>query len=197
MPLKEKVQSIFYTIVVISITVTFYANLTNFYSLEIDETTWVSQFIDGDSFEIPGDEVRLADISAPEYYEAGGSEATEAIHDLLAGETIYLDTDQKSGRDGYGRLIAVVYIKQDSHFINVNKALLLQGVVFETDITNNEFTPSEWKRVVSTLTIQDMVKFLVLSTGVGLVVCILIHFSLSRISKSLFTKKNGTRAQYN
>jgi len=196
MALKKKGQAIFYTIVLISITITFYESLTNFYSLEIDETTRVSRFIDGDSFEIPGDEVRLADVSAPEWNEAGGSEATEAIYDLLAGETIYLDTDQKSGRDRYGRLIAVVYIKQDSHFINVNKALLLQGVVFVTDYTNNEFTPSEWELVVSNLTSQDMAKFLVISIGVGLVVCLIIHFSLRKISKFLFNNNRTSHAGY-
>lgn len=46
---------------------------------EVDLTSYVTEVIDGDSFYIQGDEVRLADVSCPEYYEPGGSEATEAL----------------------------------------------------------------------------------------------------------------------
>jgi len=35
--------------------------------------------MDGDSFYIQGDEVRLADVSCPEWDEFGGSEATETL----------------------------------------------------------------------------------------------------------------------
>ena len=107
--------------------------------------------IDGDSFFITDDEVRLADVSAPEWDEPGGSAATRAFKALISGKTVYLDTDQKTGRGQYGRLIAVVYVKTSgSQYINVNKALLNQGVVSLTDYTNNEFNPSNWKITVST-----------------------------------------------
>jgi len=105
---RDNIQAVFYTLVFIIITTTSLAYISNYYSIEIDETTYVSHFIDGDSFEIPGDEVRLADVSAPEWNEYGGERATEALYDLLVGQTIYLDTDQKSGRGPYARLIAVI-----------------------------------------------------------------------------------------
>ena len=39
------------------------------YAWEIDKTASVTSVIDGDSFYITGDEVRLADVSAPEWDE--------------------------------------------------------------------------------------------------------------------------------
>jgi endonuclease YncB( thermonuclease family) len=189
---RDKIKASFYTIIFISITATSYGNFISFYSFEIDETTRVSRFIDGDSFEIPGDEVRLADVSAPEWYEPGGERATNALHDLLAGETIYLDTDQKSGRGPYGRLIAVIYVKHDStRYKNVNKALLNQGVVDLTDYTNNEFNPSEWRLYVSTPTNQDKIKFLSISAVLGLTVCLLFHYSIRKISNLVSRARAG------
>lgn len=116
------------------------------YGWEINQTSSVTSIVDGDSFHITNDEVRLADINAVEYgIEPGYSIAKYVLSSLIGGKTVYLDTDQKSGRDQYGRLISVVYVKANStHYLNVNKALLVQGVVAETDYTNNEFTPSTW-----------------------------------------------------
>jgi hypothetical protein len=113
---------------------------------ETDQTSSVTGVVDGDTFCIPGYRVRLADIDAPESgNEPGYSIAKYALANMIGGQTVYLDTDQKTGRDEYGRLIAVVYVKANStHYLNVNKALLVQGVAVETDYTNNEFTPSTW-----------------------------------------------------
>jgi hypothetical protein len=118
---------------------------------EIDQTTSVTNIEDGDTFYIPNDIVRLADIDAPERGdEPGYSRAKTALTNLIGGRTVYLDTDQKSGRDSYDRLVAVVYVKADStHYLNVNKALLEQGVVVLNDFTNNEFDPTTWTQTVS------------------------------------------------
>ena len=189
---RDKIKASFYTLIFISITATSYGNFISHHSLEIDETTHVSRFIDGDSFEIPGDEVRLADVSAPEWNEPGGEHATNALHDLLADETIYLDTDQKTGRDRYGRLIAVIYVKHDStRYKNVNKALLNQGVVDLTDYTNNEFNPSEWRLYVSILNNQDKIKFLSISAALGFIVCLLFHYSFRKISNLVSRARAG------
>lgn len=71
---------------------------------EIDETSTVTRIVDGDSFFIVDDEVRLADVSAPEWNEPGGSLATSTITGLIEGQQLYLDTDQRTGRGPYGRL---------------------------------------------------------------------------------------------
>jgi hypothetical protein len=113
---------------------------------EIDQISSVTRVIDGDTFYLTGDKVRLADIDAQENgNEPGFSIAKYALSSLVGGKTVYLDTDQKSGRDQYGRLVVVVYVKVNStHYLNMNKALLIQGVVVEDDYLNNEFTPSTW-----------------------------------------------------
>jgi endonuclease YncB( thermonuclease family) len=113
---------------------------------EVNSVATVTTVIDGDTFYTSNDRVRLADINAPKNgTEPGYSIAKYALSSLVGGKTVYLDTDQKTGRDPYGRLIAVVYVKVNStHYLNVNKALLVQGVAIETDYTNNEFTPSTW-----------------------------------------------------
>ena len=112
----------------------------------IDQTAQVTSVTDGDTFRIPNDRVRLADINAPENgTEPGYSIAKYALGNLVGGQTVYIDTDQQSGRDQYGRLVAIVYVRYNStHYVNVNEALLLQGVAVETDYSNNEFNPSTW-----------------------------------------------------
>ncbi|MCK4582471.1 thermonuclease family protein [Candidatus Bathyarchaeota archaeon] len=120
-------------------------SVPNCLAYEIDVVAPVTQVIDGDSFYIQGDEVRLADVSCPEWYASGGSEATDALTELIDGQIVYLDTDQKTGRDKYGRLIAVVYVVfNESHLLNVNELMLLLGHAELTDYTNNEFDPYTW-----------------------------------------------------
>ncbi len=120
-------------------------SVPNCLAYEIDVVAPVTQVIDGDSFYIQGDEVRLADVSCPEWYASGGSEATDALTELIDGQIVYLDTDQKTGRDKYGRLIAVVYVVfNETHLLNVNELMLLLGHAELTDYTNNEFDPYTW-----------------------------------------------------
>jgi hypothetical protein len=138
----------FFVLVLIVLHVT---QITSVHGWEIDQTTSVTNVEDGDTFYIPNDRVRLADIDAPERGdEPGYTRAKTALTNLIGGRTVYLDTDQKSGRDSYDRLVAVVYVKADSmHYLNVNKALLEQGVVVLNDFTNNEFDPTTWTQTVS------------------------------------------------
>jgi hypothetical protein len=138
----------FFVLVLIVLHVT---QITSVHGWEIDQTTSVTNVEDGDTFYIPNDRVRLADIDAPERGdEPGYTRAKTALTNLIGGRTVYLDTDQKSGRDSYDRLVAVVYVKADSmHYLNVNKALLEQGVVVLNDFTNNEFDPTTWTQIVS------------------------------------------------
>ncbi len=114
-------------------------------AFEIDMVATVSSVIDGDSFYVVGDEVRFGDVSSPEWNEYGGAEATAALINLIEGQTVYLDTDQRSGRGPYGRLIAVVYIKLNvTHYMNVNQAMVILGHATVSDYTNNEFNPYSW-----------------------------------------------------
>ena len=150
------------------ITTLFLTPFTTCHGYELDLSSIVTDVIDGDSFYIQGDEVRLADVSCPEWYEYGGQEATQALTSLIEGQYIYLDTDQKSGRDPYDRLVAVIYIVfNETHFVNVNYYMLQSGNADLTDYTNNEFDPSTWilfERYAETGTLQLYVDHKVLVT---------------------------------
>ena len=84
------------------------------------------------------------------FSEPGGSEAKEALKELVENETVYLDIDDLgSPRDPYNRIIAVVYKRYNStHLLNVNKWLVDNGYANITDYTDNDFDPYTWKLYV-------------------------------------------------
>lgn len=112
---------------------------------EVDLTSRVTQITDGDTFRIEtGDRVRLADIDTPELNENGYREAKEFLSDMIYDKTVYLDVDDLYRNDSYGRLVCVVYADYNStHIINVNKALLVEGLAKLYD-HQNEFNPASW-----------------------------------------------------
>jgi len=76
-------------------------------------------------------------IDAPEWYETGGSEATQFIEDLIPpGTVVYLDLDDlarggqtgRPYRDVYERLVAVIYTKIGEQWVNVNAELSRWGM---------------------------------------------------------------------
>lgn len=98
--------------------------------------------------------VRFAGIDTVEYGEAGYEEATNYTENFIVSaseDKVYLDIDDlassESGpyRGKYGRLIAVVYVKIDGQWVNVNAKTLRWGkpkgyceqITFES-----EFDPS-------------------------------------------------------
>jgi len=117
---------------------------------EIDAVTVVSRVIDGDTFDTTSEgRIRLADIDAPEYGESGYYDAKQCLEDLVDGKTVYLDIDDIYETDPYGRLVCVVYVRHSStHYKNVNKALLNEGVAV-IDNYYNEFNPYSWTLYVS------------------------------------------------
>ncbi len=88
----------------------------------------VVEVVDGDTIrvEIDGEAyaVRYIGIDAPEFGERMGAEATEANRVLVAGTTVYLETDV-SETDQYGRLLRYVYLASGTF---VNAELVRQGV---------------------------------------------------------------------
>jgi len=116
---------------------------------------FVTEVVDGDTIRIAPalkvagqyrDTVRLADINAPELGTPEGDQAKNALTQLLAsyGGVVYLDIDDMNGVDGYGRIVAVVYVRYNStHLLNVNKWLVDNGYA-QIDDFNDEFDPSDW-----------------------------------------------------
>ena len=116
---------------------------------DFDLTAHVYRVVDGDTFDgFPCGRVRLADINTPERGEDGYSEAKEALTLLILNKKVYLDVDDLYVIDRYNRLVAVVYLEYNStHFLNVNKWLLVSGYAKVSDYPN-EFNPSEWSLYV-------------------------------------------------
>ena len=78
----------------------------------------VTRAIDRDTFETGSRRhpVRLANVDSPEKGQRGGAAATNALKNLIAGETVSVDT---VARDKYGRSVANVKVGRQS----VNKAM--------------------------------------------------------------------------
>lgn len=59
-----------------------------------------------------------------------------------------LDIDDPYVKDGYGRIVAVVYAPYNEiHLLNVNAWLLAKGLAYEWDHPN-KFSPEEWRLFV-------------------------------------------------
>jgi micrococcal nuclease len=118
-------------------------------SAKIDASAIVYKVVDGDTFDaFPVGRVRLADVNAPEVGEPGYYEAKDFLRSLIYGRRVYLDVDDLYVMDKYNRLVCVVYVRYNStHLLNVNKALLLEGLAMIRDYPN-EFDPYTWELFV-------------------------------------------------
>ena len=118
----------------------------------------VTKVIDGDTFDVQLQDsslyedlirVRLADIDCP---ETRGSKACEAgknasayTRSWLLSTYIFLDLDDKTGKDQYDRWVAVAYLSDDGvPGRNFNKMLVDAGYAEIKDFKNNEFNPETW-----------------------------------------------------
>lgn len=118
-------------------------------TVEIDVSADTYHIVDGDTFDaFPVGRIRLADIDAPESYEAGYGASTDALAGWVDGRQVFLDVDDDYVEDSYRRLVAVVYVRLDAtHLVNVNEALMEDGFAVESDYAN-QFDPALWTRVV-------------------------------------------------
>jgi micrococcal nuclease len=115
----------------------------------IERTEIVDRMIDGDTIVLQGGEtVRFCGINTPEIgpnEETGGVEAKEFVENLCSpGTEIGLDVDDLYPTDRYGRILAVVYLKVDGVWVNLNAELLRGGYAEVMLIPPSEFNPYEW-----------------------------------------------------
>ena len=131
---------------------------------EFDAITVASSITDGDTFETTSEgTIRLADVDAPEYYEYGYQDARDFLFSLIYGKTVYLDIDDIYTTGPYGRLICVVYVEHNTtHYINVNKALLVEDYAVIANY-DNEFNPYDWTLYVPENEIPEFPSFLILT----------------------------------
>ena len=115
----------------------------------------VSKVVDGDTFDVTLEShdsrisedlirIRLADIDTPEVRGPkaceAGKKASAYTKAWLLGKMITLDLDDKTGKDQYGRWVAVCYLDGK----NFNKQLVDSGHAVIKDFKNNEFDPLSW-----------------------------------------------------
>lgn len=111
-----------------------------------EATGVVSYVVDGDTVDVEGvGRVRLADIDCPEMDTPNGPKAKEYATRYLLSTTVYLDIDDLRMTDSYGRLVALLYLKQpDGSFENFNKKLVVAGQACIYDHKENDFSPANW-----------------------------------------------------
>ncbi len=93
--------------------------------------------------------VRLADVDTPEVRGPkaceAGKNASAYTRSWLLGNYVFLDLDNKTGKDQYGRWVAVAYLSEDGEPArNFNKMLVDSGHAAIEDFRNNEFDPNSW-----------------------------------------------------
>ena len=173
----------FFSIVLISITLGTYYLLISVFSIEIDATSIATYIVDGDTFDISsGDRIRLADVDTPERGEAGFDEASNFLRSRIYNRRVYLDIDDIYIYDTYGsRLVCLVYVDYNStHFLNVNKALLVRDYAHISDY-DNEFSPYEWTLFVPKPGTDMKLKFLGISTLIGFGSTLVLYVILKKI----------------
>jgi len=120
----------------------------------------VSKVVDGDTFDVTLESrdsrisedlirIRLADIDCPETRGAkaceAGKKASAYTKTWLLSNYIFLDLDDKTGKDQYDRWVAVAYLSEDGKpGRNFNKQLVDAGQAVIKDFKNNEFDPLSW-----------------------------------------------------
>jgi micrococcal nuclease len=129
-----------------------------------DEATGrVTKVVDGDTLDVQLQDhddritedlirIRLADIDCPETRGPNaceaGKKATDYTRSWLLNNLVFLDLDDKTGKDQYGRWVAVVYLANLNGSINLsrrfNRMLVDSGHAVIEDFKNNEFDPQSW-----------------------------------------------------
>ena len=121
----------------------------------------VSNVVDGDTIDVTLQDynsnqvsedvirIRLADIDTPEIRGPkaceAGKVASAYTRTWLLSNYVFLDLDDKSGKDPYGRWVAVVYLSEDGKpGRNFNKQLVDSGHAVIEDFKNNEFNTWSW-----------------------------------------------------
>ncbi|MFX1257550.1 MAG: thermonuclease family protein [Promethearchaeota archaeon] len=114
--------------------------------IEVNASGIITYIVDGDTCDMEDlGRIRLADINAPESSEEGYQEAKDYLSSLIYEEFVFLDIDDVYEKDHYDRYVGIIYVRyNDTHVLNVNKALLDNGYAIIWDF-DNEFNPFTWK----------------------------------------------------
>jgi micrococcal nuclease len=102
----------------------------------------VLKVVDGDTLDISGvGRVRLVGVNTPEQDQPGYMEALTFLEETCLGLDVSVDIDDRSPKDHYGRILAVVYVGEE----NINSLLLRSGHAEVLYLPPSEFDPNTWK----------------------------------------------------
>jgi micrococcal nuclease len=93
--------------------------------------------VDGDTFVLNGERVRILGIDAPEKNQPYGHEATQMLRALLADPV----TLERKGKDRYGRTLAHVYTARG---VDVGGRMLAQGYAWCWEPCSIHMLTLEW-----------------------------------------------------
>jgi micrococcal nuclease len=140
-------------------------------SSKIERTVTVDHVIDGDTICLEGGEkVRLVGADAEEtklnaharswhpelqsmnstqyqqteYYQKAIAAKDYVTQLCPSGTQVGLDVDDLSPDDKYSRTLAIVYVKENDGWMNLNAELLRRGLVVVLYIPPSEFNPYAW-----------------------------------------------------
>ena len=86
----------------------------------------------------------LEEVRGPKACEAG-KKASAYTWTWLLSNYVFLDLDDKIGKDPYGRWVALAYLSEDGKpGRNFNEQLVEMGHAVIEDFKNNEFDPISW-----------------------------------------------------
>lgn len=104
--------------------------------------------VDGSYYCAGGLQVRAADIDCPELSTPEGIVSRNYANQLLLNKRVYLDIDDDTGTDPYGRWTCIVYLSNPDGSVdlssNFNRMLVDSNHACIWDFLNNEFSPSDW-----------------------------------------------------
>jgi len=109
----------------------------------------VTRIIDGATFEVSElGCIRLADVMSVNANSQAGLDAREFSRDNLMGTQVFLDIDNKTGRDKSGCLMCMVYRANANGTANLkknfNKMYVDAGYGMPNDDPLTEFDPLSW-----------------------------------------------------
>ena len=114
----------------------------------------VSLVIDGDTVVLDnGEYVRYLGIDTPEEGEPFYWAAKRLNRKLVWRKTVYLEVGEER-RDGYGRLLAYIWVEQDGEWILVNEEILRHGLARLLVIWPDHYHP----RLIRALTLAQVEK---------------------------------------
>ncbi|WP_407414136.1 thermonuclease family protein [Methanobrevibacter sp.] len=107
-------------------------------TIHYDKSGKCLEVIDGNTIQVYGvGRVQLSQVKTPNQGEVGFKEAKDFVEKECLGKTVYLDIDNQTPEDRYGRALAIVYT--DS--IDINKELINKNLA-----EISYFPPSEFKK---------------------------------------------------